>query len=562
MLVLITVLACGPTTPPEPTPTTDEPIAPTEEPIPAIPGPTMLEAARTADGVALYAESAVEQNAESGVVDFGSLPAGRYMENMRFMSPLYRTVLLVENNRAEPLSIEALEIGEAETEQPSNPFTACGVEFVPYELAPGDRLEVYVCFHPERPGPSSGSARIRGEGEEILAEVGLVGRGRKLEPGEAVPMGLIPPEGHFHDMGDEGNVELRDGQLIETTSGDDVTPTHDRNEPPEDATRGCEVSITGGGEIPNPAVMAQHPGTTAINTGNLGFDQGVAGDEINVGQHVILDVAIACPDGARPRPTAVVWTLPGAPIRDYEEAIRTGTVTTTALTEADLRTTPRDLYWTATGTHRVEAQVDYTWNGQPQRTTATRDVVVERNAADIDRQMEDFYLWNHEAKVLKAHYAWHPANPSNACSSTGGADFYEFHRLMLGSANGFRTTFGYGPISYWDGTQALPVSPDSLHANRAPGGIPFPTPSYYTFTGGPLVSACKRAKTLHDFSTAADLADEMEAEWHGRGHVRVGGEMSAYNSPKDPIFFRWHRAVDIIYDNWLRRASHPTASNP
>jgi hypothetical protein len=434
------------------------------------------------------------------------------------------------------------------------------VGFEPYSLGPKDQLVIHVCFNPTQFVASSALVTVVGPHNAVLASIGVRGQGRRLQPDELPPMGLMAPAEHFRrmDTGRKRHVEVRDGALIDAETGKDVTPTRNggidhRGRPPERRAPMCVVEITGGGEIPNPAVVATGP-TSAINTGNLGLNQGVTGDEINVGQHVILDVRITCPDGTSPRPTAVQWTIPGNAIRDYDETLRSGTVTTTALEAADLVVTPRDLFWRDTGTHRVECRVDYTWNAQAMTAIVQRDLVVERNDADIDRQMEDFYVWNHQANVLTSHVAWHDANPSGVCRSAG-ADFFVFHRQVLGSANGFRSTFGYPAITFWDGTQALPVSPDARHARRAARNIPFGTPSYYTLRGGPR-SGCERAAKLTDFGSAASLAREMEAEWHSRGHVFVGGDMrSILSSPKDPIFYRWHRAVDIVYDNWLKGAT-------
>ena len=518
-----------------------------------VPQRVPLSAASTLENVRLFTRPSTQVTA-AGEIDFGAVPAGRFADHMKFMSGTYLRSLLVGNQRTEPLAITSVEVRGVRSDEPVTPFSLCGVEFKPYNLAPGKALEIHICFHPTQEGSSSAIFTVRGPDGGVLVSTTAHGRGRRLAPGEEPPMGLIPPQGHLDamDLGLKGHVLLKAGSLIDAGSGKDITPPAPRGEgerPVERREPNCTVSITGGGEIPNPAVRATS-GTAAINTGNLGLNQGVKGDEINVAQHVILDVLIICPDGTRPQPTSVLWTINGNAIKDYDETLRNATVTTTAFVPADLTARPRDLYWRDTGTHRVQCRVNFTWNGQPITVIVVRDFIVERNATNINRQMEDFYVWNHEARVLKTHFQWHLTNHSGTCWSDGGEDFFIFHRQVLGSANGFRDTFGYGSIVYWDGTQALPVSPDSLHAARGVNGVPFATPTYYTFTGNE-VSPCARVEKLSEFPSGTALAREMEAAWHAQGHGHVGGDMNGLNtSPKDPIFYRWHRAIDIVYYNW------------
>lgn len=483
---------------------------------------------------------------DRGILDFGSVPAGEYMPEMKFMAETYEAGLYIANRGTVPLVLSRIAITDTKSDEPDNPFSTCGVPFDPYEVPPGMSLELAFCFHPSRVGSSEAVVQIYGTGEEIVATIPIRGKGRELGAEEIPPMGLVPPPGHFKDDGGAGAVDIENGRMIERGTGKDVTL---RGEPRKGAN--CTVDIVGGGEAPNPAVFATSA-VNAINIGNVGIDPGTDAKRINVGEHVILDISIVCPDGTAPRPTAVEWTIGGDAIRDYDETLSSGTLTETKLERADLIVTPRDFYWKNVGTHTVKCKVDYTWNA-PVTATVERDFVVERNGTDINRQMEDFYVWNHEARVLKGHFAWHIGNPAGRCRSRGGADFFEFHRKVLGSANGFRAAFGYPAVAYWDGTQALPVSPDSLHLARAPR-LPVPFPGFLTRAGRPgVISFCKKATNLASFRTATDLAEEIEGGrgWHSVGHGRVGGEMRGLNtSPKDPIFYRWHRAIDVIYHNW------------
>jgi hypothetical protein len=52
--------------------------------------------------------------------------------------------------------------------------------------------------------------------------------------------------------------------------------------------------------------------------------------------------------------------------------------------------------------------------------------------------------------------------------------------------------------------------------------------------------------------------------YHGAGHNAVGGIMSSFASPADPMFWGWHGHIDQILDAWLATPTGQAwaASNP
>ena len=41
-----------------------------------------------------------------------------------------------------------------------------------------------------------------------------------------------------------------------------------------------------------------------------------------------------------------------------------------------------------------------------------------------------------------------------------------------------------------------------------------------------------------------------DSGWHGAVHNAIGGDMATFNSPIDPVFWRWHKWIDQIRSTW------------
>lgn len=56
-------------------------------------------------------------------------------------------------------------------------------------------------------------------------------------------------------------------------------------------------------------------------------------------------------------------------------------------------------------------------------------------------------------------------------------------------------------------------------------------------------------------STYNSIRDQIEGGSHASVHVNIGGDMSAMQSPNDPIFWSHHAFIDKIWDDWQKRNS-------
>src|SRR5258708_25708397 len=76
-------------------------------------------------------------------------------------------------------------------------------------------------------------------------------------------------------------------------------------------------------------------------------------------------------------------------------------------------------------------------------------------------------------------------------------------------------------------------------------------PTWFTLAGGAIsASSGMTIKRLGDFATLADFSNYLEGTWHGQVHCNVGGMMCTFQSPRDPLLFRWHGIIDPLYQNY------------
>lgn len=295
---------------------------------------------------------------------------------------------------------------------------------------------------------------------------------------------------------------------------------------------GCRVSISGGGQRPN----INTDGITPL--GPAGVDAPV----VNVGQHIILQ---ANPTGLF-GPYTYQWTVNGAHIKDYQE-LASAPWSTTPMGPADYQAQTISYYWKQTGLHTVTVKAT---NRLGRTCTASRTYTVERNNANVNRQAEDFYTWNHTSAVLVEHQNWHSANMYNPCTAVGTA-FWSWHRRYLQRFQSWRAEFGYPAYAVWDPGTPLPGGIANAHAARAGFYNPAANviPSYLTAAGGAAASPCwAGAFKKADFPSVNAYWIQVEGPWHNGVHVAIGGwggDMRfTSRAPKDPIFWRFHRYID------------------
>lgn len=326
-----------------------------------------------------------------------------------------------------------------------------------------------------------------------------------------------------------------------------------------------------------PAML--HAAPVACDAGSIDFDArsndpAVPLTTFNVGQLVTLN---ALPVGIAP--SAYAWVIDGPHVKDYDERVGTTATgpapipwSTSALAAADLAAPTVSFYWKPS-----PSQIHPLNGGAVMRTvtlnvtvgasgcTVAQTFSVERNNTDITRQAEDFYTRNHRAatetdltkgRVLDDHIEWH---------TVGGTRILEFlpwHREFIARFNSWRAEFGYPPTLSWYPGNAIPTGVEIDDTTRGTMPLflgatqpPFDPalnhiPTWFTLAGGALGLMGLGYKRLADFVTLAEFSNYLEAFWHGQVHCNIGGIMCTFESPRDPIFFRWHGIIDRLYENF------------
>jgi Common central domain of tyrosinase len=487
----------------------------------------------------------------NSALDFGSLPAiDTWSPEFKYMSLPNRLAFYIHNTGSEAVELAAIRLDRVQTEEPTSPFDTCEMEFPGVKIAPGEIFMDTICYFPTRKVTSQVTFTYLNKNGEPILSIPIKGSGRALNDYEAPPIGAL---GDFEikKYKPEKEMAIQNNQLME--NGKPVgLPKEGYWSRYKKAPPGCILAITGGGHIPNPRITVV--GGTARNTTNIGINQGKVTDEINTGQFVTLVVEIASTDGSICVLDSTFWRIEGRFMWDYEEDF-SGSITSIQFDAQKTRQNPIQLYWKNTGTHTVLVDVTYTENGVSHSLTLQRDFIVETDMIDIDRQMEDFYSWNHKGKVLVDHRAWHWNSRHRACRSS--ETFFTFHKGFLSTANHWRLLFNFPAITSWDpGVRPPPADPPSNHNGRNArfNTILNAKPRYYDINGNgrAVRTRCPQNRgvtRLKQFATPKHLGDEMEFRWHGNVHVRVGGEMGTIPvSPKDPVFYKWHKTIDGVYD--------------
>jgi tyrosinase-like protein len=517
----------------------------------------------------------------SGLLDFGKVPAVTPPKHMKFMPP-FETTFYVTNVADSNISISSIQLSDIRSPQAS-PFNFCGVDYnsTSIHLAPGYSQTLLVCFYPNKAGPSNATIQFF-DGPNILATIPITGNG--ITPTDNM---LMATEGDHNFSSQnirksEDILELNKSEMLSNT----LEGSNDSSILENSATA-CSVKIEGGGARPNPKVNGEGPSNT---TSESPPDDGLNLDDvpenhlhkINVGEFVDLSANIY---GVLPQNIQnIKWIINEPKIRDYDESLP-GKFVTSNLTMRDYEKPNISFYWTDTGNKNVTIVVQAKIGNQSMACGDSRTFVVERNIDDVNRQAEDFYIFNHNARVLHDHFNWHTStNPINSICEPriSGAEFFTFHKGIISNFDNWRQTFGYKNISAWDPGTALPLETEYVDTNRIYPYRPQLTPSFFTPEGGKTASACSAPaledsqpengnnplysytiRKLTDFINATDLANELEPTWHGTIHTRIGGltpdesqwgDMSDFAlAPKDPMFWRWHKYIDqIIYDKYVQ----------
>lgn len=159
---------------------------------------------------------------------------------------------------------------------------------------------------------------------------------------------------------------------------------------------------------------------------------------------------------------------------------------------------------------------------------------------------------------MTEHMDWHNASENKNRTGNYGERFLIFHRDYIEKFDQFRLTKGLLPVSAWDPSTPIPANLDHPHVLTQPRATSDPystdpackTPTWATMGGGADVDPLWGYTRLGQFQSLDELGRSVDHGWHGTVHNTIGGDMSTFSSPIDPIFWRWHRWVDNVSRTW------------
>jgi hypothetical protein len=159
---------------------------------------------------------------------------------------------------------------------------------------------------------------------------------------------------------------------------------------------------------------------------------------------------------------------------------------------------------------------------------------------------------------MMEHMDWHNAPENKARTGNYGERFLVFHQQFIGKFDLFRATKGLLPVTGWDPSTPIPAALSHDHVLTAPRATDNPflvdphckTPTWATVTGGIDVEPLYGYTNLCQFKSLDELGRAIDNGWHGTVHNTIGGDMSQFHSPIDPVFWRWHKWIDNVRAAW------------
>ncbi|HLN00856.1 MAG TPA: tyrosinase family protein [Bryobacteraceae bacterium] len=313
----------------------------------------------------------------------------------------------------------------------------------------------------------------------------------------------------------------------------------------------------------------------------------------NFGEHIILTATASGFTIA-----TYSWTIDGPTIKDYNEDLGSENTptpgaalpwSTTPIAPSDFTSPSVAFYWVPSAaqfepnngpfTRNVTLAVTRSGGGS---CSVTVPYTVERNESDITRQAEDFYTSNHKSSgttnplfghVVDEHIFWHQS-VHDLPSFPVWMRFLAWHGEFVRRFDLWRQEFGYNTVAPWYPGTPLPSGPQfdadaGLRLTYVADNNRIPT--YYTITGGTTPDPAGSQLKLSDYATLDDFTHSFEFTFHGQVHCNIGvslgtffetsgagyGSMCNASSPKDPMFWRWHGYIDLLYRNYC--SFHPTS---
>ena len=166
--------------------------------------------------------------------------------------------------------------------------------------------------------------------------------------------------------------------------------------------------------------------------------------------------------------------------------------------------------------------------------------------------------------VLDEHEAWHQIHRSGGTEGTGsGERFLAFHRNFIGKLEDNLISQGknqYVPLPTWNPKDPIPS--EFSHPGRSTSNPQKQLPTWATESGGSDRAPIFNYTSLGQFQSSDELGRSLGDNFHGSVHTTIGGDMSSFRSPRDPIFYPWHAFLDDLWSTWEDlRATQPTSPN-
>ena len=179
--------------------------------------------------------------------------------------------------------------------------------------------------------------------------------------------------------------------------------------------------------------------------------------------------------------------------------------------------------------------------------------------------MEDDLGWEYfgpdpvNSPRMQEHMDWHMAPENHDRTGNYGERFLLFHKQFIEKFDAFRISKQLLPVSGWDPATPIPdpLSHDHVLAAARHTNNPFAvdphckTPTWATVNGGNDVEPTYGYRSLCQFQSLDELGRAIDNGWHGTVHNTIGGDMASFDSPIDPIFWRWHKWIDNIRGAWV-----------
>jgi hypothetical protein len=150
--------------------------------------------------------------------------------------------------------------------------------------------------------------------------------------------------------------------------------------------------------------------------------------------------------------------------------------------------------------------------------------------------------------VLQAHHGWHDFG-NGETRSGDNEEFLLFHRGMMAAFEQSIDPSGGWRLPTWSPADGIP---DGFEPLPLPAQIDAENESREVAEGVPLTddrpeNFDETIGTLPDLNALGGVFGDG---WHGGVHGEIGGIMSTYYSPLDPMFFMWHGHIDGVVDEW------------